>query len=55
LPVEARVELAVRESDLLDARAELRDAGRRYAKRTERWRELKRAARRAGAPGRRRA
>jgi hypothetical protein len=46
LPVEARVELAVQESDLLDARAELRDAARRYAKRTEQWRELKRAAKR---------
>jgi hypothetical protein len=55
LPVEARVELAVRESDLLEARAELRDLGRRYAKRTKQWRELKRAARRrAGALGRRR-
>jgi len=55
LGVDARVELAVRESDLLDARAELRDADRRYAKRTQQWRELKRAAkRRAGVLGRRR-
>jgi hypothetical protein len=56
LSVDARVELAVRESDLLDARAELRDADRRYAKRTEQWRELKRAAKRraAGVLGRRR-
>jgi hypothetical protein len=46
LPVDARVELAVLESDLLDARVELRDASRRYAKRTEQWRELKRAAKR---------
>ncbi len=46
LPVDARVELAVRESDLLDAGVELRDAARRYAKRTEQWRALKRAAKR---------
>ena len=46
----------MRESDLLEARAELRDAARRYAKRTEQWRELKRAAkRRTGVLGRRRA
>jgi len=56
LPVEARVELAVGESRLLDAGAELRDAARRYAKRTAQWRELKRAAKRgAGVLGRRRA
>jgi len=55
LSVDARVELAARESDLLEARAELRDAARRYAKRTEQWRELKREAkRRAGVLGRRR-
>ena len=55
LPLEARVELAVRESELMDARAELGDAARRYAKRTEQWRELKREARRrAGVLGRRR-
>lgn len=56
LPIDARVELAVRESDLLDARLELRDAARRYAKRTEQWRALKRAAKRGvGVLGRRRA
>ncbi len=55
LAVDARVELAVRESDLLAARAELRDADRRYAKRTQQWRELKRAAKRkVGVLGRRR-
>ena len=56
LPVDARVELTVQESDLLDARVELRDAARRYAKRTEQWRELKRAAKRkVGVLSRRRA
>jgi hypothetical protein len=55
LPVDAQVELAARESDLLEARIEVRDAARRYAKRTEQWRALKRAARqRAGVLGRRR-
>ena len=55
LPLDAQVELAARESDLLEARAELRDAARRYAKRTEQWRELKREAkRRVGVIGRRR-
>jgi hypothetical protein len=54
LPVEARVELAVGESHLLDAGAELRAAARRHAKRTAQWRELKRVAKRAaGLPGRR--
>jgi hypothetical protein len=46
LSVEARIELAAKEAELLASRTELLDAARRYAKRTEQWRELKRVLRR---------